>query len=99
MSTARQPRRIQVKKLPSASYDSKSNRELFATICYYFPQYTLVNVRQLPFRDVMLLLKTAHKMEAVKYKNLTQIAASPHSKKGEGVKKLMDHYSGIIKGK
>ena len=69
-----------------------TNRELWATICYYYPQYTLQEASQLSIRDIKLLLKTAEKLEAQKMLAFTQIAAAPHTKKGQGVKKLTDYY-------
>lgn len=69
-----------------------SKRELWATICYYYPQYTLNEASKLPARDIRLLLKVAEKMQA-KYKyDLTQIVAAPHTRKGSGVKKLTEHF-------
>lgn len=69
-----------------------TNRELWATICYYYPQYTLQEASQLSIRDIKLLLKIAEKLEAQKMLALTQIAAAPHTKKGQGVKKLTEFY-------
>ena len=61
-------------------------------MCYYYPQYTLEEVAKLPARDISLLLKIARKQEARKMYNLVQVVASPHTKKGQGVKKLSDYY-------
>lgn len=46
----------------------------------------------MPARDVQLLLKVASKQEARKYLALTQIAAAPHTKKGQGVKNLITEF-------
>ena len=70
----------------------ESLRELYALVCWYYPQYTLKDVQNLPGRDVQLLLKTASKMEARQYLALTQIAAAPHTKKGQGVKNLITEF-------
>lgn len=70
----------------------QEKREIYAEVCYYYPQYTLEEVAHLPARDISLLLKIAHRQEARKMFNLVQIAASPHTKKGQGVKKLSDYY-------
>lgn len=67
-------------------------RELYAEVCYFYPQYTLKEVAQLPARDVKLLLKVARRQEALRNFNLVQIVASPHTKKGMGVKKLSDYF-------
>lgn len=67
-------------------------RELYATVCYYYPQYTLKEVAMLPYRDIRLLLKTAEKQEASRMHNFTLIAQAPHSKKQANVKKLLEHF-------
>jgi len=82
---------IRVQKIPSPSRDL-SKRELYATVCYFYPQYTLKDAAKLPARDVQLLLKVAMRQQSATYLNLTQIAAAPHTEKGEGVKNLIDLY-------
>ena len=85
--------RIRVQKVPSqASSSSLNKREMYATLCYYFPQYTLKDAAELPFKHVQLLLKTAQRIEASRMYNLTQIAAAPHTKKMQSVKKLSEHF-------
>ena len=80
-----------------SSEDTTSDREIWATVAYYYPQYTLKEASKLPARDIKLLIKTAKKLEAQKMFNLTQIAAAPHTKKGEGVKKLSEHFKRLVK--
>lgn len=70
----------------------ESNRSMWATICYYYPQYTLESASRLSVRDIRLLLNTARRQEAIKMLQLTQIVAAPHTKKGKGVKDLTKHY-------
>lgn len=72
--------------------------ELLATLCYFYPQYTFREARALPYQHVKLLLKVARREEAIKYYNLTQISAAPHTKKGEGVKKLVRYFKKQIDG-
>lgn len=84
----------QIAKTPSAL---GQNRKLYATVAYHYPQYTLQDVEKMPYRDIMLLLKTAHQIEAERMYNLTLIASAPHSKDGKGVKTLMEHFRKIIK--
>ena len=81
--------RIEVAKIPTKK---ASKRELYAMVCFYYQQYDLQTVQNMPARDLYLLIKTAQKMEAIKMFNLTQIAAAPHTKKGSGVKKLAEHF-------
>jgi vancomycin permeability regulator SanA len=81
----------------TASQKGLSKREIYAMVCFYYPQYKLSEVQNLPARDIQLLLKTAKKLEASQNYNLTQIAAAPHSKKGAGVKKLLEHFQKVVK--
>ena len=83
-------------KNPQSDDDSNSNRRTYALVCYYYPQYRLEDVEQMPARDVNLLIKTAHQQKAIEYINHVQIAAAPHSKKGESIKKLIDEYKKLI---
>lgn len=87
---------IQVAKIPKASSDA-SKRQLYARICYFYPQYNLQQASALPHRDVILLLKTADQIEALRMLNLTQISAAPHTKKGSGVKKLTEHFKKVAR--
>lgn len=77
--------------------DAPSKREIWARVCYYYPQYTLEDAAKLSRRDLQLLLKTAIKLEAERNYQLVQIVAAPHTKKGKGVKDLTDHYRRLMK--
>lgn len=74
-----------------------SKRELYAMVAYYYPQYTLKQASKLTARDTFLLLKVANKVEAMRNLNMTQIVAAPHSKKGNLVNQLIQHFNKIIK--
>lgn len=74
-----------------------SKREIYAQVCYHYPQYKLQDVANLPQRDVALLLQVANKVEGLRMLNLTQIVAAPHSKNGSAVKKLTEHFKRITK--
>lgn len=81
--------RIEVAKLPQ----KKGNkRELYARVCFYYPQYNLQEAAKLPARDVNLLLKTAKRIEAKRMYDLVQVVAAPNTKKGSGVKKLSNFF-------
>lgn len=83
---------IQAARIPQ----KKTNkRELYAMVCFYYNQYTLKEAQKLPARDLILLIKTAQKLEAQKMFNLTQIAAAPHTKGGKSVKKLAEHFKNV----
>ena len=83
--------RVRAQRVPSQA-SSLNKREMYATLCYYFPQYTLKDAAELPFKHVQLLLKTAQRIEASRMYNLTQIAAAHHTKKMQSVKKLSEHF-------
>lgn len=83
-------------KNPKSDDSENSNRQTYALVCYFYPQYKLEDVEQMPARDVNLLITTAHKQRAIDYMNHVQIAAAPHTKNGEGVKKLIDQYKKIV---
>ena len=72
-----------------------SKRELYATVCYFFPQYKLTDVEAMAYRDVLLLVKTAQKQQASYFYNMTLIAQAPPSKNQSNVKKLTDHFKKI----
>lgn len=89
---------IVAKSVQEAFNDKKpSNRETWARVCYYYPQYTLESASKLPIRDLRLLLKIAERIEAERNYNMVQIVAAPHTKKGKGVKDLTDHFRKLMK--
>lgn len=92
MYKGEKPKHIVAKSICPIKDKEVRKREIWASICYYYPQYTLKEASLLSKRDIQLLLSTAQKLEAVKMKNLVQIVVAPHTKKGEGVKKLLDYY-------
>lgn len=86
------PKRVKAKPIHPVSENKTSKRELWARICYHYPQYTLKEASELPIRDIKLLLKVARQIQAENKYDLTQIAAAPHTKKGSGVKKLTEYF-------
>lgn len=92
MKEGDKPKHVVAKSIHPVKNKEVHKREIWASICYYYPQYTLKEASLLSQRDIVLLLSTARKLEAVKMKNLVQIVAAPHTKKGEGVKKLLDYF-------
>lgn len=86
---------VKAKPLPKEKVDALS---LFAELCYHYPQYRMIDRRRLPHKHVLLLLKTARKIEAQRMYNLTNIVAAPHTKKGSGVKQLLSHFREAMNG-
>lgn len=70
--------------------------DLLTRVCYFYPQYDLESVQKLTNSQVTALLLQAEKQKAIEYYNLTLIAASPHSKKGKLVDKLIKQYKKIV---
>lgn len=83
---------IVAKPIRSQGSREVSNREIWARVCFFYPQYTLQEASKLPRRDINLLLRTAEKIQAERFYELTQITAAPHTKKGQGVKQLTDYF-------
>lgn len=81
--------RVQVAKVPTKRF---SKRNVYAELSYHYPQYTLKQASEMPYRDLTLLLKTARRIEAKRMYDLVQIVAAPKTKKGVGVKKLSNHF-------
>lgn len=70
--------------------------DLLTRVCYFYPQYTLETAEMLTDSQVTALLLQAEKQRAIGFYNQTLIAASPHSKKGKLVDKLIKQYKKII---
>lgn len=88
-------KKIVAKSLPIQE-NNLSKRELWATICYYYPQYTLEEASKLTARDIKLLLKIAERNRARDKYDYVQIVAAPHTKKGSGIKKLTEHFKQLM---
>lgn len=69
-----------------------SKRRLYATVCYYYPRYSLKEVERMNYRDIILLLETAKRQQASLLYSLTLIAQAPHSKQQRNVKKLLEQF-------
>ena len=89
---------VVAQSMPTAPKKESSNRELYASVAFYYPQYTLKQVSKLPYRDVVLLLETARRINAERFLTLTHIATAPHTKDGKGVKELINQFKKIIDG-
>lgn len=87
-----QPKRVKAKSVSGETAKKLTKREMWATVAYHYPQYTLKDASKLSARDIKLLLRVANKIKAQDKYDLTQIAAAPHTKKGSGVKKLTEFF-------
>jgi len=91
------PKVIKVAKVSGNRNTRHDTLRTLATLCYYYPAYTLQMARQIPHIHVLIMISQARRLEAKKNFDLTQIVAAPHTKKGGGVKKLADNFKGITK--
>lgn len=91
-------KKIKVAKVSSKSL-SKSEEKIRvnATLCYYYPAYTLKMASMLPHKHKTIMLNQARRLKAKDMHDLTQVAAAPHSPKGRGVKRLIKHFEKVIK--
>ena len=84
---------IKTQKIPKKEI---SVDDTLATFCYKYQQYTLAQAEKLPYKHVVKMLQTARKLEAQRMLELVNIVASPHTKKGQGVKSVIEFYRRIL---
>jgi len=84
---------IRAQKIPEKI---ESPEVTLARFCFYFQQYTFHQARKLPYKYVVLMLSSAEKERARFLYDLTNAISSPHTKKGAGVKKMLDYCRSII---
>lgn len=91
-------KKIKVAKVSSKLLsESEEKIRINATLCYYYPSYTLRMASMLPHKHKVIMLNQARRLKAKDMHDLTQIAAAPHSNKGKGVKKLVKHFEKGVK--
>jgi len=84
---------IKIQKIPKKKI---SVDDTLATFCYKFPQYTFSQAERLPYKRIIQMLKTSRKLDAQRMIELVNIAAAPHTKKGQGIKNIIEYYKGVI---
>lgn len=84
---------IKTQKIPKKEI---SVDDTLATFCYKYQQYTLSQAEKLPYKHVIKMLQMAKKQEAQKMLELVNIVASPHTKKGQGIKSIIEFYRRIL---
>lgn len=87
---------IEVAKVPKKEPKGDEALRLVATLCYYYPQYSFAEARQLPYKRLVLLLQEATKQKAIEWHWQTLIAASAQVPKGKGTKRLLKMLQGYI---
>jgi hypothetical protein len=90
---------IKVQKIEGVTSSSVqlSNRKLYATLCYYYPQYKLQDAADMPARDLSLLVRTARQIHANNMADMVAIIAAPHGKNKDSVEKIMKHFQNLAK--
>jgi hypothetical protein len=68
---------LKAKKIPKKPLSSV---DILARFCYYFPQYSYAQARQLPYKRIVQLLKVVDHEYARKMIDLLSIISSPHTK-------------------
>ena len=84
---------IKTQKIPKKEV---SVDDTLATFCYKFQQYTLSQAEKLPYQKLVKMLQVAKKLDAQRMLELVNIVASPHTKKGQGVKSIIEYYKGVL---
>lgn len=90
---------IKAQRAPEKEVSAQDVDNLLVRFCYTFPQYTFAQAQRMPYRRIEQMLTVARKEEARKFSELMQIVAAPHSKKGSGIKKMLEYYKGIMENK
>ncbi len=85
---------IRAQKIPPRKI---SVEDVLATFCYKYPQYTFAQAEKLPYKRIVQMLKISRRLDAEKMLELINIVVAPHTKKGQGVKNIVEYYKGIIK--
>lgn len=89
---------VKVQPIPTREPKPADADRLCEELCYHYPQYQFWEARQLPYKRLASLLRTARRLQAENYYNLVQIVTAPHTKDGSGVKELIKHYEGLMRG-
>lgn len=84
---------VTAQKVPKRT---ESPEDTLARFCFYFPQYTYAQARQMPFIRIRQMLRVVLTEQARQMFFLTQIAASPHIEKGRGVKKMLNYFKELM---
>lgn len=84
---------IKAQKVPKKT---ESAENIIARFCCYFPQYKFHEARKLPFVRIKMMIRTWEKEYARRMIDLVEISSAPHTKKGSGVRKVIERYKAIL---
>jgi len=88
---------IKAQPVPKSKNSSSSVEDTLALFCFYFPQYTYAQSKRMPYKRVARMLRIAERERARFLYDLTNIAAAPHTHKGQGVKKMLNYFKESFK--
>lgn len=86
---------IKVKRTSQARPPKSGNdaiKDLLATFCYHYPQYTFEQALDLSIKTMKRLLKAAYREKAKEYFELAQIARISRSEKNAPYDQLVKRY-------
>jgi hypothetical protein len=89
---------VKAKKIPKKPQRFSTADRVLGRLCVYYPQYTFNQAKRMPYKRVLMLLEIAKQVEAERFEVLLGIVVAPHTKKGEGVKKMAKYLEGIVNG-
>lgn len=89
---------VKVQKVPTQAARELDPLEVLDEFCYYYPAYRFDQARRVPYKHVKRMLRSARRLKAAEYHNLTQISVAPHTENAEGVKNLLDKYEEAMNG-
>jgi len=84
---------VKAQKIPQKQI---SSTDIVARFCYFFPQYTYLEAKKLPYKRIVQLLKVARQEQAREWYNLTRITATANSSKKGAVNDLLSEFKNII---
>lgn len=84
---------VQAQKVPKKEVKPL---KVLGMLCYFYPQYSLTQARQLPYKHVQMLLDVANQQKALEYSHLLRIASAVRGK--DGGKSLHKQYKRMAEG-
>ena len=84
---------IKAQKVPKKT---ESVEDIIARFCCCFPQYKFHEARKLPFFRIKMMIRTWEKEYARRMIDMVEIVSAPHTKKGSGIRKVIDRYRSIL---
>lgn len=84
---------IKAQKIPSPK--AENPLDIIARLCYYYPQYTFKEAKELPFPVVKRLIRVANNEQCLKMIYLSRVMNPAYQNKNAG-KKVVEYFQGKI---